>query len=126
VEVLNWLYSGTAPQWGMFIVVVLAFAKLAIPWRGQNIASMERICQELKDQVATLTNRLDVCEETCRKRDDTILGMKKQAVAQQISFVRLLMKALGNNSDELQKMLQTLEQMEKSFEPAQLLEGDGK
>lgn len=120
----EWFLQGTAPQWGVFILVLLAFLKLVIPWRQQNISSMENICKALKEEVDVLRQRLDECEVRCNQRDETILGMKKQSTAQQISFTRILLKALGQESPELQHMLTTLESIEKQLEPVQMIEGD--
>lgn len=117
-----WLATGTAPQWGMFVVVVLAFLKLVIPWRQQNISIDERTIRDLRAEVARLSAKLDECEENCRRRDEIVLGMKKQNIAQQISFTRILMNALGQESPELRNMLKSLESLEKQLEPVQLVE----
>lgn len=124
MDIPSWFLQGSAPQWGVFIVVVLAFLRLVIPYRQQNITSMENICKSLKAEVDGLRDRLDECEERCDKRDATILGMKKQATAQQIGFVRLLMRTLGQDNPELQHMLRTLEDMEKTLEQPIFLESN--
>lgn len=114
--------TGTAPQWALLIIVVLALAKLVIPWKQQNYATMEGICRNLQSRVDELTKRLDECEDRCQHRDDTILGMKKQSVSNQIGFARLLMKALGQDNPELQHMLTTLEGLEKELDQPILIE----
>jgi hypothetical protein len=115
MEIPSWLIGGTAPQWGVFIVVLLAFLRLVIPYRQQNITTMENICKALQTDVNSLRERLDECEARCQTRDETILGMKKQSVTQQISFVRVLLNALGQDNPELRHMLSSLENLEKSM-----------
>lgn len=118
----NWLITGTAPQWALLVLVSITLAKLTVPLRQQNITTLQSMCDALKERVDGLLARLDECEARCEQRDDIILGMKKQATAQQISFVRLLMTALGQDNPELQHMLTTLESMEKSLEQPIFLE----
>lgn len=124
MDIPSWFLQGTAPQWGVFIIVLLAFLRLIIPWREQNISSLQAMCKSLQERVDGLLTRLDECEIRCEQRDDTILGMKKQNVAQQIGFVRLLMRTLGQDNPELQHMLKTLETMEISLEQPIFLEGN--
>jgi hypothetical protein len=115
IEIPGWLLTGTVPQWGVFVVVLLAFLRLVIPWRQQNLDTMNNICNSLRGEVRELRERLDACEERCEKRDRTILGMRKQSIAQQIGFANILMNALGKESPELRQMIKTLEGLENSL-----------
>jgi hypothetical protein len=119
-QTLAWIFTGTAPQWGVFVVVCLAFLRLVIPWRQQNMSSMSAICDRLSKEVAELRKRLDDCEVRCENRDEIISGMQKQSVAQQIGFARILMKSLGQDNPELKAMMKTLEQLEKGLAPVML------
>lgn len=113
--------TGTIPQWGVLIVVSLAFIKMVLPWRQQHITTMDGICSTLREEIKEVKDRLNDCEEQCKRRDETILGMKRQSTTQQISFARILMKALGREVPELAQMLSTLESLERDLEKPVLL-----
>jgi hypothetical protein len=110
---ISWLTSGTPPQWGLFILGLIAFFRyVVLPWRQQNFDVDKELRIEVKDlrtEVKDFRQRLNHCEEQCEERDRKILGLQRQNVAQQIGFARVLMDKVGRDDPTISDMLHRLE-----------------
>lgn len=97
---LSTLATGSWPQWLLLLVVALGFIKWLIPWKHDEMRKMRA---ELKECEAE-------CDRRLKKIEADLWGEKKQRVAEQISFINIILQSV--DAPELQTMLRTLESVE--------------
>lgn len=109
---------GTLAQVGTFGLVFIALVGAYVKLRDRGMTHAEVMCGQLTTEVNNLRDRLIKCETDCREETQSlhekIFGMRKQAVAEQISFINVLMRSV--DSPDLQLMRTTLERVQMGLE----------
>lgn len=117
---------GTLAQVGTFGLVFIALVGAYVKLRDRGMTHAEVMCGQLTTEVATLRNELHICEEQCRedikKLHVELFGMRKQHIAEQISFINIIIRSV--DSPELNLLRQTLERVQASLEVARVLQQD--
>lgn len=125
VEILG-LQLGTIAQVGTFLAVIVALIGAYVKLKDRGMTHAEVMCGQLTSEVAKLRLELHTCEEVCRKDikklHEEIFGMRKQHIAEQISFINILIRSV--DSPELQILRQTLERVQGSLQTVQVLQQD--
>lgn len=118
---------GTAAQVGTFGLIFMALVGAYVKLRDRGMTHAEVMCGQLTNEVSSLRQELHSCEEQCRedikKLHEEIFGMRKQAIAEQISFISILLRSV--DSPDLHRMLNTLENVHNSLVEAKVLKEDG-
>lgn len=108
---------GSIAQVGTFGLVFIALVGAYVKLRDRGMTHAEVMCGQLTSNVQKLREELSACEEECRdqikKLHEEIFGMRKQNIAEQISFINILMRSV--DSPELQVLRSTLEKVEGSL-----------
>lgn len=132
-EVPQWLASGTAPQWGVFVVVLLALIRMSLPWRKLHIDAATQIRSELQARVKELKQdckdchhevavvraeadkAIQECRADCDKQTDALkealLQRDRQRIQEQISTISAIINAVGDNP-QLKTLLKTFESVQ--------------
>lgn len=117
---------GTLAQVGTFGLVFIALVGAYVKLRDRGMTHAEVMCGQLTSNVQRLREELHQCEEACRedikKLHEEIFGMRKQAIAEQISFVNILLRSV--DSPELQILRTSLENVQGSLVKAQIIKED--
>lgn len=117
---------GTVTQIGTFLAVVIALIGAYVKLRDRGMTHAEVMCGQLTTEVANLRKELHICEEGCRKEikklHEEIFGMRRQAVAEQLSFINILLNTV--DSPELKILRETLERVQGSLIQARMLQQD--
>lgn len=117
---------GSVAQVGTFLAVVIALIGAYVKLRDRGMTHAEVMCGQLTTEVQTLRKELHQCEEDCREQikrlHEEIFGMRKQNIAEQISFINILMDSV--QSPELKIFRDTLERVQISLATAKMLQQD--
>lgn len=117
----------TLAQVGTFALVLTAIIGAYVKLKDRGMSHAEVMCETLTSEVASLRKELHECEEKCRtdirKLHEEIFGMRKQNIAEQISFISILLRSV--DSPELQILLRSLENVQGSLREANILKEDG-
>lgn len=117
---------GTLAQLGTFGLVLVALIGAYVKLKDRGMTHAEVMCGQLTTEVQTLRAELHTCEEQCRndikKLHGELFGMRKQHIAEQISFINIIIRSV--ESPELQLLRQTLERVQASLETARILQQD--
>lgn len=115
---------GTAAQVGTFGLVFVALVGAYVKLSDRGMTHAEVMCGQLTTEVNNLRKELNECEERCRTDNkrlyDEIFGMRKQHIAEQLSFINILIRSV--DSPELQVLRTTLERVQDSLQTARILQ----
>lgn len=115
---------GSIAQVGTFLAVVIALIGAYVKLKDRGMTHAEVMCGQLTANVQKLREELHTCEEECRtqikKLHEELFGLRKQHIAEQISFINILIRSV--DSPELQILRQTLERVQDSLATAQMLQ----
>jgi hypothetical protein len=143
---------GTIPQWitaggvmgffGMLIRWHLGQRKLSIEARKVEVTAAEIANRDkaderdhfseemsaLRENVSRLREELHTCEEECAAKikvlQEEVWGEKRQRVAEQISFINLILKSV--DAPELKTLLMSLESVQRHISTRSFEEGKPK
>jgi len=121
-EVLKWATAGTPPQWGIFIMCLIAFLKFVLPWKQQEFDHHATYRKENKELMERVLKCERECEEHKKQLREEIFGLRKQHVQEQISFARAIIDSIPD-SPHLQALLRVLENGQRSLESVHELKG---
>lgn len=123
VEVLG-IQLGTVAQVGTFLAALVAVIGAYVKLKDRGMTHAEVMCAQLTTEVSNLRKELHICETQCRedikKLHEEILGMRKQAVAEQLSFINILLSKV--DAPELQALRATLERVQASLVTVTILQ----
>lgn len=115
---------GTVAQIGTLLAVILAVIGAYVKLKDRGMTHAEVMCAQLTTEVASLRRELHICETQCRedikKLHEEILGMRKQAVAEQLSFINILLSKV--DAPELKALHSTLERVQASLVTVRILQ----
>lgn len=110
-EILNWLLSGTAPQWGVLfllaVVVVRTSPQWLTVWSTLKLARQERVAARITE----LETSVRECREECDRQTDSLhqklRNEAEQRVQSEISLVSTLVQIV--DAPQLRAILTALE-----------------
>lgn len=121
-DIIEFLRSGSPPQWGLFALALIAFFRFVIPWRQQSIDSGIQYRRENKDLLERVIKCERECEEHKKELREEIFGMRKQQMQEQISFARAIIDSLPDNP-HLKLLLTALENGQRSLKHVEEVKG---
>lgn len=130
-------WAGTAPQWAMFVTLVIAVLKMWPTYRKADhddrrlsmdeAAALRREAAKLREEVRNLGDSLNDCEEECRKEikglHEEMWGLRKQHIAEQISLINVILKSV--DAPELHSLLEVLESLKMRLATAAIAKEQG-
>lgn len=118
---------GSIAQVGTFALVLIALIGAYVKLKDRGMTHAEVMCGRLSINVEQLRKELHDCEENCRedikKLNEELFGMRRQNIAEQISFINVLLRSV--NSPDLHILLRTLENVQGSLVQAKILTEEG-
>jgi hypothetical protein len=93
-------WAGTIPQWGILLSFVFAVWKI-------SFADSTAIRKELSKRIEELKADHSTCLTTLQHLQDSLNGMRKQRVSEQIAIMRAILKTVEDPA--LRKQLEMLE-----------------
>lgn len=110
---LSTIPFGSWPQWLLLLVVALGFIKWLIPWRADEMRKLRIELNECKSE----------CAERLKKLEEDLWGEKRQRVAEQIAFARIIMKSEGAPDPE--ELLRKLESAQAQIRVQHIIDESG-
>jgi hypothetical protein len=115
---------GSIAQVGTFLTIVIALIGAYVKLKDRGMTHAEVMCGQLTNEVANLRKELHQCETECRedikRLHEELLGMRKQAVAEQLSFINILLSKV--DAPELKILRETLERVQMSRVTVKILQ----
>lgn len=108
------LPAGSWPQWLLLVVVALGFIRWLWPWRADEMRKLRKEVQECRDE----------CDAKLKALEAELWGEKRQRVAEQISFVSVVLQSV--DSPELQKLLRNMESVQTALRLERAINGEVK
>lgn len=120
-------WTGTVPQWGMFLLFLLTAVKAIPILRKQTLDSQASqvkqyadTCTALRQELRELSDKLMECEDKCaqdiKMLHEEILGLRTQRLSEQGTIMRAILRY--SNDPEVKKQLELLEHIQASLETA--------
>lgn len=129
----NWV--GSVPQWGMFILLLIAVVRTSPQWLGvwsnMKLQASNRVATRITELESNLREahrdydeKIQKCRDDCDKQtkflqdeigdlEDAIAGMRKQHIQEQISLINTIIESV--DAPQLKLFLRTLETVQRNL-----------
>jgi len=125
-------WFGSVPQWGMFILLLIAVVRTSPQWLESLIKAAQARRDRTQTRITELEKAVKECQDECAKQtqvlNDTIRdleeqmhGMRRQHIQEQISLVNAIIESVDNPL--LKKMLGALESVRQNLPVVAIDEG---
>jgi len=115
-KIPDWV--GTAPQWGMFILLVIAFIRVSPEWLRILVEDQRAKRNRLGGRISELEAEIKRCHNECDQRiravQNELWGQRRQNIQAQISLVNTIIQTV--DAPELKKFLAVLENVQATLQ----------